>query len=299
MEESTDRNALTTSTDAPSLSMDEALDCPLCGYDLRGLTSARCPECGHAFDVDAIRQSKLDRAEWVFETAQRRLFVAFLRTSARALLPLSKAGFWWRLPVSTPVVMPRLRRFATLWLGVLVANSLLVVLAIATLSYFAANSTTAGAAPWTPRGPQLRTWGLSQYTFSDALGHALRIRNGPLIESIVFMWPLLVFGAINLFGITLKRAGIHSGHLWRVALYTLPLMVVTVSVIQVVLLITGDLKFRDSVGFEVVGLAIVTLLHLIGAHMDYLRLPQAIIQAILIWIVGWLSILAILQFFVS
>ena len=27
----------------------EAVNCPLCGYDLRGLVDPRCPECGYRF----------------------------------------------------------------------------------------------------------------------------------------------------------------------------------------------------------------------------------------------------------
>ncbi len=36
--------------------------CAGCGYDLRGsLESGRCPECGSAFDADAITDPKLER----------------------------------------------------------------------------------------------------------------------------------------------------------------------------------------------------------------------------------------------
>ena len=38
--------------------------CAGCGYDLRGsLESGRCPECGSAFDADAITESKLKRTQ--------------------------------------------------------------------------------------------------------------------------------------------------------------------------------------------------------------------------------------------
>jgi len=35
--------------------IDYDLECPTCGYDLRGLTEQRCPECGCAFDLAALR----------------------------------------------------------------------------------------------------------------------------------------------------------------------------------------------------------------------------------------------------
>lgn len=33
------------------------LRCPACDYDLRGLPERRCPECGCAFDPDALRRA--------------------------------------------------------------------------------------------------------------------------------------------------------------------------------------------------------------------------------------------------
>lgn len=37
--------------------------CPACGYDVRGLREARCPECGGAFDADALRRGLLPVVE--------------------------------------------------------------------------------------------------------------------------------------------------------------------------------------------------------------------------------------------
>lgn len=33
----------------------EDVRCPLCDYDLRGLTEPRCPECGYRFDLQFDR----------------------------------------------------------------------------------------------------------------------------------------------------------------------------------------------------------------------------------------------------
>jgi len=37
----------------------QQLYCPECGYDLRGIESPRCPECGQAIDRAALRQSQI------------------------------------------------------------------------------------------------------------------------------------------------------------------------------------------------------------------------------------------------
>lgn len=39
----------------------QALPCPQCGYDLRGLRSDRCPECGKVLNATAIRQAEHKR----------------------------------------------------------------------------------------------------------------------------------------------------------------------------------------------------------------------------------------------
>ena len=42
----------------------EAVCCPVCGYNLTGLTEARCPECGARFTLDQLiaTQPQRDRA---------------------------------------------------------------------------------------------------------------------------------------------------------------------------------------------------------------------------------------------
>ncbi|MBL8878032.1 MAG: hypothetical protein JNG88_02840 [Phycisphaerales bacterium] len=44
-----------------------ALDCPACGYDLRGFANARCPECGSAFDINQLRAgaARVNEPTWL------------------------------------------------------------------------------------------------------------------------------------------------------------------------------------------------------------------------------------------
>lgn len=43
------------------------LDCPACGYDLRGFSNARCPECGSTFDVEQLRAgaARVNEPTWL------------------------------------------------------------------------------------------------------------------------------------------------------------------------------------------------------------------------------------------
>ncbi len=43
------------------------LFCSECGYNLRGLTVGRCPECGHAFDPDELRRPQIP---WLYRKAK-------------------------------------------------------------------------------------------------------------------------------------------------------------------------------------------------------------------------------------
>src|SRR5688500_17127114 len=93
---------MTTTIDA------DALNCPLCGYDLRGLPENRCPECGHAFDPEELRQAKLERREWFFEHAKR-LVRPFILTSLVSLRPFT---FWTRVRAADEIVPRRLWTWA-------------------------------------------------------------------------------------------------------------------------------------------------------------------------------------------
>ena len=61
---------------APSPAIDVDIFCPTCGYNLRGLTGNRCPECGG--DIEAYRQ-RGSLLPWVYRDRIGR-FRAFWKT---------------------------------------------------------------------------------------------------------------------------------------------------------------------------------------------------------------------------
>ena len=95
-------NESTIRPDDATPNWEETLDlpCPRCGYNLRMLTVARCPECGLVFRWREI----IEAANATFETGgffefdwQRRPLGAFLTTVARTLTPWR---FWRRMPIA-------------------------------------------------------------------------------------------------------------------------------------------------------------------------------------------------------
>src|SRR5436309_12057996 len=84
--------------------------CPLCGYNLRGLNTPRCPECGHQFAWAELLVEHEHRHPYLFEHHPRKKFRAFFRTLAASVVP---RRFWRTLqPIHT--LYPR--RLLMYWL---------------------------------------------------------------------------------------------------------------------------------------------------------------------------------------
>src|SRR4051812_30024329 len=79
--------------------------CPLCTYNLRGLTDPRCPECGYTFSWPALFEARRTVHPYLFEHHPKRNVRAFLRTSLATLLP---RRFWRSLSAAHPVGVRRL-----------------------------------------------------------------------------------------------------------------------------------------------------------------------------------------------
>lgn len=58
----------------------ESINCPLCDYDLRGLTEPRCPECGHRFDWEELKQRAREKHPFLFESYPNRNAWSFAKT---------------------------------------------------------------------------------------------------------------------------------------------------------------------------------------------------------------------------
>ena len=83
--------------------------CPLCEYNLRGLTEARCPECGGKFEWDELRDPAKRKHPYLFEHHPERNLWSFFSTLNGGLLA---RRFWKKL---RPVQASKPRRLILYW----------------------------------------------------------------------------------------------------------------------------------------------------------------------------------------
>src|SRR4051794_26538304 len=83
----------------------ETIRCPLCGYDLRGLTVARCPECGGRFEWTQLLDPNSRLHPYLFEHHPERNIWSFVRTVLGGLNPWR---FWTTLQPQQPSSRTRL-----------------------------------------------------------------------------------------------------------------------------------------------------------------------------------------------
>lgn len=96
----------------PSI-VDLELKCSGCGYDLRGLPEARCPECGLSFDRDFGGDWNKQELRWFFE--DRPALWSFVGTALMVWWP---GGFWRRVGERRPVRRRRVVAFSIISLVV-------------------------------------------------------------------------------------------------------------------------------------------------------------------------------------
>src|SRR3954453_22406256 len=53
-----------TPTDTAGLPIDTGLHCPRCKYNLTGVTTSRCPECGEQFVLADLRKGRFSHLVW-------------------------------------------------------------------------------------------------------------------------------------------------------------------------------------------------------------------------------------------
>src|SRR4051812_19199076 len=77
----------------------ERIACPLCDYELRGLTEPRCPECGGQFEWWVLLNPQHQKHPFLFEHHPKRNIWSFVRTKLAGFKPWK---FWKTLKPAQP-----------------------------------------------------------------------------------------------------------------------------------------------------------------------------------------------------
>jgi hypothetical protein len=301
-----------TSAGAPDWSaIHRDILCPLCDYNLRGLTEPRCPECGHRFVwTDLVTQG--DRTlPFLFEHRPGHNVWSFFKTLAANF----RSGRFWRALMPTHVLV--MRRLVIYWLILFVASVLVMTPPWVYEMRQVYTSFQRLRAGWVANmlanqndpiyAQQIKQYGSAQaaidaqspmpslYQFMfrhNWFGHRYF---GPAVM-FNLLWPWLTVGSLLVFRASLAQARIKTGHLVRCAVYSqapIALFVPLAVVLTWQLAPTSRffpvriMSLHWSAGLITHGafwvLLMMTLLllwRLIVACRMYLRLPNAVAIAI-------------------
>ena len=219
----------------------DSVACPLCGYNLRGLVEPRCPECGYAFEWQALLDPARRLHPYLFEHHPERNVRSFVRTMVGGLLP---RRFWRSLQPAQP---SHVRRLLLYWL---VAASLVFVASLthAGLSLFgtireneisrAASIKSLPAALATPSAYQphlnaevqnaggMQAWVDARLPptrsrrFFDAWYRQYDLPMGLRVPAIFAGWPWLTFLTLMIFVASMRRAKVRPVHVLRCVVYS-------------------------------------------------------------------------------
>jgi hypothetical protein len=188
---------------APPAAAANAVPCPLCEYDLRGLAEPRCPECGYHFTWEELSDPSRRFHPYLFEHHPERNRWSFWNTLLAGLLPIR---FWSTLFPTQP---SRPQRIVAYW--VLCSVPLLVVTAVhlwvtGTAAVSQLRMWRAPAPPW----PLVVR--MTHVRDTDAGGYGF-------LALASLAWPWLTMASLLVFQVSLRRAKLRGWHVLRCALY--------------------------------------------------------------------------------
>jgi hypothetical protein len=285
----------------------DEVHCPMCEYNLYGLTEPRCPECGYRFVWKELLQTRARPHRYLFEHHAEANFKSFWKTAWGSLMP---GTFWGSLH---PAMPSKPRRLLGYWICV-AAMAVLPVLArwaiwtynVAVGGYpFLGGSRIFAQFPRRslmpfPLGFSLlkpRPWSLEflraffSYDRSD--------RNLGIITAMFLLWPWLTLLSLLVFSQTMRRVRTKPVHTLRCVIYTsgaavwivLPLLLL--NLIPFVTLIPWRVK--DDFANGVLVLAGILLgYRLAVAYKLYMKFDWPIATIIASQIIVWLTYLVLL-----
>jgi hypothetical protein len=265
------------------------ITCPLCEYNLRGLTEPRCPECGHQFEWETLTDPRNAEHPFLYEHGKTRRLRRGLQTLRESLVCWR---FWEKVP---PTVQVRVWRLISYWLRfTLVPFIFWWTAEIGVRLYaFSQQYSRLSARNSTFLSSYPSRWSYLSTRFPYA-GWSL----GETILLLI-LWPWITLAVFRIFGATFRQNKIRWRHVARIVVYSgdvLWMMLVPL----IILSIYSDLLGRSSrflwglfwvgtkellIGQAMLFMTFVLAVRLCVAARCYLAIPQAVTAAILTQVV--------------
>lgn len=173
--------------------------CPLCGYNLRGLSEPRCPECGCQFQWPSVLDPDKDRHPYLFEHHPKRSIRSFFQTLFHQLKP---SKFWRKLE---PSHRPQAGRIVLYWFLCSLAILLPVIVGFVEVVRYHSQ----WGSP--PLDQVLRN------LWRDFSGSEARVVASGIAMLALFPW--FNFLALMIFQQSMRRSHIRPVHVLRCAIY--------------------------------------------------------------------------------
>ncbi|HEX5244851.1 MAG TPA: hypothetical protein VFW23_16455 [Tepidisphaeraceae bacterium] len=233
------------------------ISCPLCEYNLRGLSEPRCPECGYKFVWAELVEATRSAHPYLFEV-QRRKAWSFWKTLVGGLRP---GRFWKTLK---PAHRGNLRRLFLYWLITLLigfaAAAAMDRVVLASLST-PLSGYMVRAYSYSLGSPLLYAYssrdsvhfGFSFYRLNLQVGDVAVIYAGAIL-----IWTAATFLALLIFQQSMARAKIRTHHLFRCVIYSADVVIWASLFGMAALAAYAALVFSGGQGFSVLEVYLCT-----------------------------------------
>jgi hypothetical protein len=223
--------------------MDSDVTCPLCDYNLRGLTEPRCPECGHAFDWDDVRD-RAKRVRWLYEHSRGVAVGSASGTLIRSLLP---ERFWSAVRPTHEVSPRRLLVYLLLLLAIASIGSWLPLFAYGAIREYSrlpAARAQLRASMHDADGnlrPEIAMH-LRRIGVNSVDEYIDSITPSPIISALwyagstwrpmqrllvpIAAWPILTVALLVAFRLAFRQKHVGVEHFWRIAVYSIDFLLI-------------------------------------------------------------------------
>ena len=194
--------------------------CPLCDYNLRGLTEPICPECGYRFDWSELLDPKRRAHAFLFEHHPERNAWSFGTT---LLAGLHAATFWRAIYPTQPSRPRRLLIYAAITCLPLIVMWIGYAIAMTELGFARYKAILARtfhvAGPGIIHLPMISFLRI-QVIFQNAMRYEVLLSLG----LAVIVWPWLTLAGLMVFRWSMKRAKMNRVHVMRCLIYSTDLL---------------------------------------------------------------------------